>query len=287
MANEETLTCNDEGNLVASRIPTVATNIEQREVKNVNYIYSITNTINNKRYIGKTGDPITRKRKHKEMLRSNRHHNKYLQNSYNKNGEDAFAFKVLAELEAHEDWEECEKQTIQKLKSMYHQHGYNISEGGEGGASPEMNYNNKISNQARVSDVLQIDMNTLEVVNIFPSINEASKETGVWLSAISASCNRQKMQASGYYWVFSEDFTVSWKPTLDKRSKPVAIVDANGKFLQLFPTIRICAQQMRLNISVVKERIEKNEPVRRDMELKCKFISHEEYYSWNPESCID
>jgi len=58
-------------------------------------IYLIENKVNNKKYVGSSIDIPVRIMKHKYSLRKNYHPNDYLQNSYNKYGEDNFVFTVL------------------------------------------------------------------------------------------------------------------------------------------------------------------------------------------------
>lgn len=62
-------------------------------------IYKIVNTINNKFYIGSSKNLHKRKLRHFNSLRKDKHHNIYLQRSFNKYGE-VFIFEVI---------EECEK----------------------------------------------------------------------------------------------------------------------------------------------------------------------------------
>jgi len=62
-------------------------------------IYAITNTINNKAYIGSTVNVERRWAKHIFGLNKNIHPNKKLQNSWNKYGADLFNFIVIEELE--------------------------------------------------------------------------------------------------------------------------------------------------------------------------------------------
>lgn len=65
---------------------------------NLKGVYKITNTVNDKFYIGSaSSDGGFRKRwnEHKSGLRNNRHPNKYLQQSWNKYGEDAFEFEII------------------------------------------------------------------------------------------------------------------------------------------------------------------------------------------------
>ena len=58
-------------------------------------IYKITNTVNNKIYIGSSNDILERWNQHKKSLRRNKHHNVYLQRSWNKNGESFFKHELI------------------------------------------------------------------------------------------------------------------------------------------------------------------------------------------------
>lgn len=58
-------------------------------------IYCIMNVLNGKRYIGSSKNLYNRLRTHLSLLKSNRSHNKHLQSSWNKNGENNFIFTVL------------------------------------------------------------------------------------------------------------------------------------------------------------------------------------------------
>lgn len=63
------------------------------------YIYSITNNVSGKRYIGQTTNYRVRKSKHFTQLRNNCHYNSHLQNSWNKYKESNFSFELLEECE--------------------------------------------------------------------------------------------------------------------------------------------------------------------------------------------
>ncbi len=58
-------------------------------------IYSITNTVTGKLYIGSASNFDERWRVHRAHLSSNTHHSKHLQSSWNKHGSDVFEFKKL------------------------------------------------------------------------------------------------------------------------------------------------------------------------------------------------
>ena len=58
-------------------------------------IYEIVNVTNDKRYVGSAVNLSKRKTKHWSLLRLKEHYNRYLQNTWNKYGEDAFRFNIL------------------------------------------------------------------------------------------------------------------------------------------------------------------------------------------------
>lgn len=58
-------------------------------------VYSITNKLNKKIYIGSTVNLFTRLKQHLDELRHNKHGNPYLQNAFNKYGEENFEFGIL------------------------------------------------------------------------------------------------------------------------------------------------------------------------------------------------
>ena len=58
-------------------------------------VYEILNTTNSKRYVGSAANLPRRKKEHLRRLRGNKHHNRYLQRSWNKYGEKVFKFDVI------------------------------------------------------------------------------------------------------------------------------------------------------------------------------------------------
>lgn len=63
---------------------------------NCSGIYIIRNLLNNMVYIGSAKNIKQRLHEHNSMLRRNKHHSKYLQNSYNKHP-DCFMFSIIEE----------------------------------------------------------------------------------------------------------------------------------------------------------------------------------------------
>lgn len=90
-------------------------------------IYKITNTVNNKIYIGSAISTKERWNQHKRKLKLNKHTNKHLQNAWNKYGDDKFTFKVIEYVEDKEKLIEREQYWIDNLKVCDRTYGYNIN----------------------------------------------------------------------------------------------------------------------------------------------------------------
>ena len=62
-------------------------------------IYTITNSINGKIYVGYSKNIHKRINKHRCILKLNKHENQHLQNAYNKYGKDNFIFEIIEYVE--------------------------------------------------------------------------------------------------------------------------------------------------------------------------------------------
>lgn len=106
-------------------------------------IYSITNTINGKKYIGHSTNIKQRWNYHKTYLKNNEHDNQHLQDDYNKFGASAFEYELV---------EECEESKLDEREvywiSVYDSknNGYNMTIGGKGLLNPTDDVKEKISN---------------------------------------------------------------------------------------------------------------------------------------------
>jgi group I intron endonuclease len=88
-------------------------------------IYSITNKINGKRYIGKSENIKGRWKGHKSELRHNKHHCEHLQLAWNKYGEDSFVFEKICEVWDVNNLRKIEQTFIDLYKSYDGRFGYN------------------------------------------------------------------------------------------------------------------------------------------------------------------
>ena len=82
-----------------------------KTIKNkISGIYCIMNLVNGKRYIGSSKNIYSRWAKHKATLRGGYHSNSYLQNAWNKYGEENFRFIILYK---------CNEETLLEKEQLY------------------------------------------------------------------------------------------------------------------------------------------------------------------------
>jgi len=98
-------------------------------------IYKITNTIDNKCYIGKSEDLQTRMMNHIKSLNNGTNKNKHMQAAFTLYGASNFIIGIIEELGETDNINEREKYWINYYKSNQRQFGYNMTEGGDGGNS--------------------------------------------------------------------------------------------------------------------------------------------------------
>tara|TARA_R110000823_G_scaffold45504_1_gene117396 strand:+ start:3125 stop:3970 length:846 start_codon:yes stop_codon:yes gene_type:complete len=88
-------------------------------------IYQITNTTNNKIYIGSSVNIKARWAGHRSDLKNKKHHSKHLQRSWELHGSGAFEFMILEAVEDSELLLEREQHYLDTLKPYEREIGYN------------------------------------------------------------------------------------------------------------------------------------------------------------------
>ena len=92
-------------------------------------VYMIECLKNGKKYYGRSQEFDKRRRSHVNMLRSNSHRNMYLQEDWNKFGEDMFKFRIIHRFDCLENSIKCEQEYIETNLGV----GYNIGGATDGG----------------------------------------------------------------------------------------------------------------------------------------------------------
>ena len=111
-------------------------------------IYSITNLINGKRYIGQSTNIQQRFVQHRSNLKKGKGENPHSLNAWNRYGEDNFMFEILL-LCDEEDLDKMEKKFIEQYNTTDREYGYNISDGGTSLHHFDDEFKQKLSEQAK------------------------------------------------------------------------------------------------------------------------------------------
>lgn len=135
-------------------------------------IYKIENDIDGKVYIGQSVDIISRWNRHKNRLSKGIHENKHLQRAWDLYGSENFIFDIVYLCDIN-DLDKYECKAISQYNSSNPEYGYNKTDGGIGALN---------SLGSRKSVIL---LNTLEV---FKSLAEAERQTGINQSSIGFCC---------------------------------------------------------------------------------------------------
>lgn len=211
-------------------------------------IYCHTNKTNGKRYIGLTGDKPEERWRNGHAYKGN----KYLTSAFQKYGFDGFYHDILIDGLTKEEAEKLEIEYIAKFNSNQREFGYNIQNGGNSTGrigeeskikisnslkefyknnpnpmqgkhqSEESNKKNMLSQPNR-KEVVKIDLETKEILNIYPSVNEAARCNNTTIGAISSCCNGRYGSVHGFLYQFvGEPHKYVHK---DTKEKPVAQID--------------------------------------------------------------
>lgn len=200
-------------------------------------IYSITNNVNDKKYIGQSLDIKHRWRHHINELKKNNHANSHLQNAWNKYGEEKFNFEII-QICAPSELDMKEQYWIKYYDSM--KNGYNLCMGG-GGCSGYKHTEGELSKMRAIQKpdpVLQMDEN-FQIIRQWESASQAAKSLGLFVLAIKNCCEKSNHVKSvgNYIWIYAKD-----KTTFDRNyysHKNISLPKIVGQFNQELKLIRI------------------------------------------------
>jgi group I intron endonuclease len=96
----------------------------------MHYLYKITNTLNNKVYIGQSNKETERWRQHKYYSKLE-NPVQYISRAMKKYGVDNFTYEVIAQCLSQKDADETEIELIKQYDSQNKEFGYNVAPGGD------------------------------------------------------------------------------------------------------------------------------------------------------------
>lgn len=178
-------------------------------------IYTITNLINGKIYVGYSSDLFQRKREHKRDFKYKKHGNDYIQKAVNKHGIDNFKFEIL---------EECDKEFLcsqenywcNMLNTHNREFGYNIAPTSPNCRCGHSEYTKlklsvskkgvKLSEEHRKriglggsKPIFQYDLNG-NFIKEWISAIDAARTLNIHAPNISIVLNKNKRSCGGFMW---------------------------------------------------------------------------------------
>lgn len=193
-------------------------------------VYQIRNLVNGKIYIGSSKNLKNRKcHDHLNTLKRNKHQNNYLQNAFNKYGEDNFIFEII-EFCGEKDLKDSEQYWLDRIRPYDKNIGYNIAINTYNHEFSEETKQKMSKNHAdfkgknnpmygkcgelapfygKVGRFHHASKEVLcvETGIVYESVRQAERVTGVQNTNISACClgKYRHKTAGGYHWKYIDN----------------------------------------------------------------------------------
>lgn len=248
------------------------------------YIYKITNTVNNKCYIGVTtqANPNERWSHHKSAIRANIGC-PFLQKAFKKYGEDAFKFEVLI-ICFNEDVFKFENEYILKYNSMS-PNGYNVAVGGIRGPTflgkHHSDKTKKILSQKSIAyhntpEMLRKHSERAKLFNSTHNIGELLRKSEKWQKALKEGrighskngsykqtddCKKKISESLKAYYKTQNDQDIS-KGVKDKKKHSEIMTLAIGRKISQYSKENI----LIASFNSIKEGAEKNNLTRKNVQ---------------------
>jgi len=183
-------------------------------------IYSITNKINEKIYIGSAIGHYRRKGQHFYLLRRNTHWNNHLQSAYNKYGKENIIFDVIEFIDDLSKLSQREQYWIEQKNSINREFGYNTRLDCETNLGKKWPIESRLKFSLSKKGITPPHLNYIEITKLnmkritgtnkesgiiteFNSVKEAGEKLKIDRTSISKVLNGNGKSAGNYYWNFA------------------------------------------------------------------------------------
>ena len=238
-------------------------------------IYLIINFQNNKFYVGSAVNARKRKNKHLQQLRKGNHDNSYLQNSFNKYGENNFLFVLIEDVPNLNDLTLREQYWIDSLDACNKEIAYNIlpkanstlgykhgtkstEKHRQAGLNLSPESRQKIA-EAKFKPVIQLSLNG-EFIKKWNSIKEVCDALGFQQSCISVCCaNKNNVkQHKGFIWTWEEnydsfDINDYKRPYKNNKGKITLQYDLDGNLIKEWFNAKTASKELGLEYISITE----------------------------------
>lgn len=233
-------------------------NIRWDEVECLSGIYKITNRTTKKIYIGSATNFCRRWSAHYSLLRRNKHENEYLQNAWNKYGENDFVFEILEYVEDKKELLSREQYWLDFTRCYDRKIGFNIDTiaGNSLGRKTSHKTKEKLK-RVKNKQVEQFDCNGVYIKE-WISVNEVSRVLGYSCGNVCNCCNHKLLQYKNSIWIYKDKveqegfridkyvFMLRDRQEWIQNNKRVNQYTLDGVFLKQWKSIKVASDELKI-----------------------------------------
>ena len=89
-------------------------------------------------------------------------------------------------------------------------------------------------------EVMQVDIESGEILETYNSASDAARAVGVTRKNISDVCNRKRRTAAGYFWLWKDDYDISYytEPIQTMQNYVCTVLNLDSGEVKAYPSIR-------------------------------------------------
>lgn len=213
--------------------------------ESVGGVYKLVNLTNGKIYVGSTKNFKRRFQEYK----SKRKPKQSIHHAILKYGFEQFTFQVL-EIVDNIDKLSRQEQYWMDLLNPFNERGYNVHPQAWARGALSKDGKNKVGKAARhyhSRSIYQIDIDSLQIIEQFPSAIEAGKRLGKTSETIGQCANHKEQTAYGFYWRWKKEYDQHGFVVRQRRNelpasfylhiKPVRQIDVQGNVIKTWGSL--------------------------------------------------